>query len=250
MEKFDIYLIRGLAREKAHWGCFVNLLEKQNFVNTVTCLELPGTGQYRKLSSPLSISENAEFLLSHISQGSKHPKVIVAVSMGGMVAIEMLQKNSKQFIKAFVMNTSFSNLSPIYHRLQINGFKQFFKIAKTKSILEKELEVIKMVSRSPDKWEQVSKEWAMVAEKRPMATKNFFRQLVAAARYRIAEKPPQASIVVLGAKGDQMVHWSCSVKLAEYWNLVSYIHPSAGHDICIDDPNWVIEKINQELQTM
>jgi len=208
---------------------------------------LPGAGRYNKLLSPLSISENAEFLLSHIKEESLNQKAIVSVSMGSMVAIEMLRKRPNLFLKAIVINTSFSNLSPFYHRLQLKALKQLFKIGKAKSLLEKELEIVKMVSQSSDKWPKVSQSWAKIAEKRPMRTTNFFRQLIAAGTYRLSKLPPKPPIVVLSSLKDQMVHSSCSEKLAKHWNLMIYRHPTAGHDICIDDPNWVIEKLRKVL---
>ncbi|MEM7647399.1 MAG: alpha/beta hydrolase, partial [Pseudomonadota bacterium] len=204
-------------------------------------------GHFHKLSAPLSIEQNAEFLLSQIDQSSKIPKVIVSVSLGSMIAIEMVQRESKLFEKVFVMNTSFSNLSPIHHRLQLNALKQFYMIAKSKGLLDREKEILAMVSRAREKHLEIAKDWARIAEQRPMKVSNVLRQLAAAARYKLVEERPQTPIVIFNSKGDEMVDSSCSEKLADFWNLPLETHPTAGHDICIDDPDWVIEKIAQNL---
>ncbi len=249
MSPVDIYLIRGLARETAHWGDFFALLESQDFVNSITGLDLLGAGQFYKVAAPLSIQQNAEFLISQIPTGSDVPKVIVSVSLGSMVAIEMAQLRPDLFHKVFVMNTSFSNLSPLYHRLQINAFKQFFMIAKSKTLVEQEKEVLIMVSRERQKHDAIAKEWAEISKLRPMPKANFVRQLTAAARYKLADDPPDVPIVIFNSKGDQMVHPSCSEKLSSYWNLPLETHPTAGHDICTDDPEWVIEHLAKGLSS-
>jgi hypothetical protein len=47
--------------------------------------------------------------------------------------------------------------------------------------------------------------------------------------------------------GDQMVNPECSQQLAEHWNLPLYTHPSAGHDVFIDDPQWVLQIVQEGL---
>ncbi len=247
MQPVDVYLVRGLARETAHWGGFATQLQKLEAVASVTGLDLLGAGRYNKLTSPITIGENCEFLLSQIPEDSERPRVIVSVSLGSMVAVEMAQRAPSMFSKIFVTNTSFANLSPLHHRLQLEAFKRFFNITKSRSLRDRESEVLKMVSRDRSKHEQVVEEWVAIAEKRPMAVKNFVRQLLAAATYRIADEPPDVPIVVLRSMGDQMVDPSCSQKLAEHWSLPMHTHPSSGHDIFIDDPQWVLDRINDNL---
>ncbi len=247
MRPADFYLIRGLARESAHWGSFAKKLEKLDCVGAVIGLDLLGAGQFYKLTSPISIRENAEFLLSQIPKDNNHPKVLLSVSLGSMVAIEMAQLQPHLFAKVFVTNTSFSNLSPIHHRLQLDAFKHFYNIGKAKSLEERELEVLRMVSRNQKHHPEICKKWVEIAEARPMPLKNFFRQLIAAGTYKIADHPPDIPIVVMRSMGDEMVDPSCSQKLANHWNLPIHTHPSSGHDIFIDDPDWVIDVIQSEM---
>ncbi len=247
MQPVDIYLVRGLARETAHWGDFINQLQNLDGVASVTGLDLLGAGRYHKLTSPITIGENSEFLLSQIPMTGDRPRVIISVSLGSMVAVEMAQRAPQMFSQIFVANTSFANLSPLHHRLQLEAFKRFFKISKSRTLQDRESEVLKMVSRDRGKHEKVLAEWVAIAEKRPMALKNFVRQLLAAATYRIADDPPDVPIVVLRSMGDQMVDPSCSQKLAEHWSLPLKTHPSSGHDIFIDDPQWVLDIIKENL---
>lgn len=249
MRPVDIYLIRGLGREAAHWGEFRDLLRQQDFVHQVHCLELPGTGEFYQLTAPLTIQENAEFLLTQISKESQAPKVILAISLGAMVAAEMLQKRSELFEKAYFMNTSFANLSPIHHRLQLYAFRQFLKIGLSKSLVEREGQVLKMVSRDVSKHKKLSQEWAKIFTERPMQLKNFVRQLIAAATYKISPHAPSCPVVVMNSLQDKMVHPNCSERLAKHWNLPLDTHDTSGHDLAIDAPHWIIEVIRKTLSS-
>lgn len=246
MKPVDIYLIRGLAREAAHWGGFTKQLEEQEFVKQVVFLDLPGAGRFHKISSPLQINEYAEFLLSQIPEDSQS-KVVVSISLGSMVAVEMACLKPDVFKKIYVINTSFSNLSPFYHRLQLKALKQFGAIGLARSLQDRERAILKMVSHSTDKWEALSQSFAEVAELRPFKNANLVRQLIAAGTYRIKKEKPRVPIVVFNSLGDEMVSPSCSNKLAAHWSLPLYTHPSAGHDIPIDAPEWLIEKLKETL---
>ncbi len=247
MQPVDIYLIRGLARESIHWGEFANLLKKEKFVNALHFLDLPGAGKFNQLTSPLTIQENAQFLLTQINSSQDIPKVIVSISLGAMVAIEMALTEPQKFKKIYVINSSFSNLSPIYHRLQLKGFKQILRVAGSKNLVRRETEILKMVSRSPNQWPGLMEGFTEAAQKRPFHPINLIRQLFAAARYRIPNEAPFCPIVVMNSLGDEMVHPSCSDQLAKHWGLKQMTHPWAGHDISIDDPEWIIKSISSDL---
>lgn len=246
MKQYDFYLIRGLGREAAHWGEFAKTLQAQDFVSSVTCLDLPGSGKYNKISSPLTIGEYAEFILTQIQPG-KNPKVILSISLGSMVAIEMVRKAPHLFTQLYVMNTSFANLSPLHHRLQIKAFKSLARIILIGDAKKREMEVLKLTSNNSEAWPHMVELWADIAEKRPIAMKNFIRQLLAAGSYRIAKQSPAIPTIVLASGKDRMVDPSCSEKLAQHWNLPIYRNPEAGHDLAIDAPEWLIETVAETL---
>ncbi len=244
----DFVLIRGLARESRHWGDFISSLEKQDYCRSVTCIDLPGFGEFNQISSPLSIEAIADFAYSQIKKNQSERKVLVSVSLGAMVSAELLSRHDHLFMKAFLMNTSFSNLSPFYHRMQLQSLQHFLGAAKAGQDAEKrEAEIVKMISNSPDKLDKISKEWARVFKDKPFSLFNVFRQLLAASRYKIKKEPPKTPIVVLRSLGDRMVNPSCSEEFSQFWNLKLLSHPWAGHDLCIDDESWVLDCIRREL---
>ncbi len=248
MPSADFVLLRGLAREGRHWGDFVTQLESQKFCSSVTCIDFPGFGKFNQLQSPISIEAIADFVATQLESHSSKNRVLLAVSLGAMVGAELVSQREDLFNKVFLMNTSFSNLSPIHHRMQIAAFRRFFQAARAgRDVLKREEEILKMVSNSPEKINEIKKDWAEIFLTRPSKLANIVRQLVAASRYKLSSKAPQTPIVLFNSKGDKMVHPSCSIVFSKHWDLPLYTHPWSGHDLCIDDPEWVIEHIKKEL---
>jgi pimeloyl-ACP methyl ester carboxylesterase len=68
------------------------------------------------------------------------------------------------------------------------------------------------------------------------------RQLWAAARYRAPAQAP-APTLILASRNDALVDPSCSEELARRWRVPVRMHASAGHDLTLDDPDWVVDQI-------
>ena len=164
-----------------------------------------------------------------------------------MIALEMAKKAPDSFQQIYVMNTSLSNLSPVYHRLQLKALRRLVEIVLQKDIRHREIEILKMVSQKPQVWDSLLDDFVEAAEKRPMTVQNVLRQLIAASVYKASEDRPRCPIQVLNSYGDEMVHPSCSEKLAQHWGLPLHSHPTAGHDIAIDAPDWILEILSQTL---
>jgi hypothetical protein len=74
---------------------------------------------------------------------------------------------------------------------------------------------------------------------------NTIRQLLAAASFKVADFRPSIPIQILGASMDRMVSVECSIKISKTWNLPLELHPTGGHDLTVDDPEWVALKIKE-----
>lgn len=73
------------------------------------------------------------------------------------------------------------------------------------------------------------------------------RQLVAAARYCAPTAAPVDLVLLLGSQEDRLVSSQCSQAIAQAWGLPLQLHPWAGHDLPLDDPQWVIDAVLQWL---
>ena len=92
-------------------------------------------------------------------------------------------------------------------------------------------------------------DWVAVRRQRPVSTSNALRQLVAAARYTAPASPPAGGtppsgrFLLLASRQDRLVSSRCSQAIAKAWQVPLRWHPWAGHDLPLDDGQWVIEQV-------
>lgn len=241
MKQRQWVLIRGLGREGEHCAEFMEKLRKADPQAEVKCVELPGTGEHYKLSSPMSIEAIAEFVQMQLKNDPCDERYIIAISLGGMVLTALLQAYPQIARGAVFTNTSFANLSPFYHRLQLEALTHMYRAATAANGEERERAILDMVSNRPDRHNYIQA-WAGIALKRPVSGINFFKQLFAAATYTLSARKPELPMLVLVSAQDRMVKPECSVKFSDFWKLPRESHPTAGHEMWLDDSDWVIEK--------
>ncbi|MCH2534548.1 MAG: alpha/beta hydrolase [Bdellovibrionales bacterium] len=239
-------LLRGLGRQAAHWGEFKSLLEEQEFSDKVVALDLPGFGEQNTEDSPTRIKAITNFIrLNFLKQISSEDKAwtIIGFSLGGMVALDWVNRFPHDFKKIIIINSSAANLSPPWMRLRAEVFKHFLKIIKTRNTKQRETEILKMIcNHDPEAYVE---EWTHLAQKHPYKEINVIKQLGAALSFT-APKTLNISGLVLSSTQDRMVHYSCSKKLSKRFNWPIQLHKSAGHDLTTDDPKWVITEIKQD----
>jgi alpha-beta hydrolase superfamily lysophospholipase len=90
-------------------------------------------------------------------------------------------------------------------------------------------------------------DWARLRAARPVSTSNTLRQLMAAARFRPSMPPPAVPLLVLASGRDALVDSRCSLQLARRLHAEVAVHPSAGHDLTLDDGPWVVAQIGRWL---
>lgn len=238
------YLIRGLIREKAHWGNFTDHLKKCFPDALVTTLDIPGAGVYFESPSPLSIKKMVEEMRRDYLRAKvkNEESILVAISLGGMIAVEWLKANPQDFVRATLINTSFGGISPVYQRLKPTAFKHLLKVFALKG-REKEAHILDLVTNNRSVYNETLDLWESIQKLRPVSVPNTLRQLIAGATFRIGEFHPSIPLQILASTQDRMVNVECSRTIARKWKLPIREHPTGGHDLTVDDPEWVALRI-------
>ena len=178
----NIFLLRGLVREKAHWGKFVQELEEAFPSDNIITPEIQGVGQFVDIISPTNFDAMVEFMrdqyLTQIESGEEC--ILIAMSLGGIIARLWMEKHPQDFSKCILVNTSFKGISHIHERLRPLSILNFFKIFLTPSIEKREKAIIKMVSNNDTNHDEIIKEWIEIQKKRPVKRQNFLNQMKAA----------------------------------------------------------------------
>jgi len=236
-------LLRGLARESRHWDGFPALLEQRLPVgDRVVALDLPGNGRLWREASPWSVERLVDALRTQLlAQGHRPPYVLVALSLGGMVAIEWAVQAREEIDACILLNTSVGRFSPFWRRMQPRCYPVLLRSLLPGPVTARERAVHALTSaRPPD--DAVLRRWVAYARSQPVSAANAVRQLVAAARFRAPAQLPVPALV-LASRGDRLVSPECSRALARAWKLPLREHPTAGHDLPLDDPVWIVEQV-------
>jgi len=234
-------LLRGLARESAHWGDFIPLLKETFPEANITMLDLPGTGCFHKEVSPHTIKAITDAVRRHALDNGylQQPVTILAVSLGAMVAWEWMRRYPDDICGASLINTSFADLSPFYHRLRWQSYRKFAALMMKRNGQIREKAILQLISNRRDQDDQISLAWEKIQNQRPISLKNSLRQIIAAARYHPGDIKPKQPILLINSKGDKLVAPTCSEIIHKKWNLEIHSHPWGGHDLTLDDPAWV-----------
>ena len=241
--------LRGLTRETAHWGTFPAEFQHALPGSSVICLDLPGNGQLHGMASPLSISDMVAYCRRElIRRGQPPPYGLLAMSLGAMVATEWCYVAAGEISGCVLINTSLRAFSPFYRRLQPRNYLLLLKLVLfVKKPADAERLVLRMTSHLADQRAHVINAWVQARARHPVSTANGLRQIVAALRYRARSQPPAVKVLILCSEHDALVHASCSLAIAAHWNCPVQLHPFAGHDLALDDPAWLIERVQQWL---
>lgn len=239
-------MLRGLAREKRHFGDFPSTFERLMPGHRAFPMDLVGFGSRAGATVPLTLAEiveelRARFLAERPSGGERWG--IFAISLGGMVALEWAARHPNDFARVVVANTSAGNTSKVWERFlpavwpKLPGLVLGDPLARERTILG-----ITVNSKSPEEKAEIATRWHAWFEERRPSRRAFFRQILAAARSTLPERiePP---LMVMTSKADRLVSWRCSERIAAKLGARLEVHDEAGHDLSLDAPEWICERI-------
>lgn len=242
-------LLRGLTRCSAHWGNFPQTLAKALPGARVVLLDLPGNGTLHHQTSPTTITALVDFCRAELRrQGIGGPIHLLAMSMGAMVAAQWAHDAPQELAGAVLINTSFRPFSPFFQRLRPRNYAPLLRVALPgASAGVREQTVLRLTSNRPADHASDVVRWQQIRQQHPVSTPNALRQLLAAACFRASMQPPACPVLLLGSAQDGLVNVQCSRAIARHWGAPLALHPSAGHDLPLDDPEWVVDQVRQWL---
>ncbi|HSC67562.1 MAG TPA: alpha/beta hydrolase [Cellvibrio sp.] len=237
-------LLRGLAREAAHWLDFpVRLHEALGGACQLHLIDFPGCGTHLKaaaLTSVEAMTEHARAELVDVLGARHEPVLVVGISMGGMVALDWAQRFPDE-VRGLVLINSSAGDQPVWWRLRPRALPAIL-FAFISGVKSREARVLSIVSNNRADYAQHLNQWLHIQQQRPVTRATIATMLRAAARFR-----PQAQCKVdgllLASEQDRMVSVRASDALARQFGWPIHHHPQAGHDLPLDDPHWVSAKI-------
>lgn len=233
--------LRGLVRESAHWDKFPQQFERSIPGASVILVDLPGNGRHHKIPSPTSLAKVTDFVRAECR--GHGPAFLFSISMGSMVALDWAARYPAEVRGAVLINTSVKGVSPLTQRLRREAWGPLGKLICTASTEARERGILKLTANTAIAGDaEVLKARVRAYEDRPVSRANVFRQLIAAATFDPPREMPKVPLLLLCSEADRLVHPACGEAIARVWKLSRKVHPTAGHDLPLDDPMWTIEK--------
>lgn len=238
-------LLRGLIRGSFHWHKFPEKLAHAFPKDAIHLFDLPGNGLRNTDTSPISIqgfAEDIRFLSRRLD--NIH---VIAISLGGMIAMNWISSHPQEVKHAFIMNTSLGDTGPFYKRLNYWNYPQIVKsFMKDETVIEKL--ILDMTSNNLDVHDQVLEYNIEMARRYPMSRLNFFRQIAAAGKSRFDERLKNyRNLKLMACANDRLVHPDNTFNLGRRLDIQPVVHPWAGHDLTLDDPDFVVDYIKSQI---
>lgn len=234
-------LLRGWTRESAHWGEFPARLAQALPAAKVVCLDLPGTGARHGEAGPARVEALVDDGRARLlAAGHQPPWRLFGLSLGGMVAAAWAAAHADELAGCVLVNTSMRG-APLA-RLRPAAWPALLRIATAGDAATAEAGILRLTSNRPATPERIA-EWAAIRTARPVSRTTAWRQLLAAARFQLPPRPPGLPLLVLCSAQDRLVDPRCSRELATRWQAALAVHPSAGHDLPLDDADWVAARL-------
>lgn len=237
--------LRGLTRESRHWGDFTQQFQQALPSADIILLDTPGNGVLNKAASPLTVLDMVENCRAQLARRLIAPPYhLLAMSLGGMVAVAWAQAYPQEVAAQVLINTSMQPFSPFYQRLRPQNYLALLKLVLSGASAQTwERTTLHISSNRPI--DAVLPVWLALHLERPVSRTNALRQLLAAARFRAATGPFTCPTLVLASEQDRLVSVQCSKTLARNGQCSLRLHATAGHDLTLDDGPWVAAQVRK-----
>lgn len=238
-------LIRGLGRESAHWGDFKDVLINKRSDDRVHYIDLPGTGVHYSTEAIFSTEDTIDFIQSEFSKiyNQNEQWGIISISLGGMISLKWIEMYPKQFSNVVIINSSAANLSFPFKRLNLKTLGILGHAIISKDSVTREKRLLRAISNNPSISEVAANFNANIFNERPMKIKTICSQIYIGLNFK-APRIKKHNMLFLNSLCDRLADPKCSERLAKFYNSKLATHPTAGHDIPLDDPDWVIDQIS------
>jgi len=242
-KKRNWIFLRGLAREARHWGTFVEQFQKAFPQDQIITVDLPGVGENKNEISPKSIHGMMKKVRKKAVQKiDKNEFYLFATSLGGMVALDWMSSYPNEIQKAVIINTS-SRKSPFYQRFRWEIWKDFIVQISQTDLKKREEGILNIISNSPERRKIFLPLWVKLANEQTVPLRAALIQFAAASRFSPPEISLKGKVLFLVSLGDRLVEPRCTMDLAQLTQSSIRKHPWGGHDLTIDDPEWVLNEV-------
>jgi pimeloyl-ACP methyl ester carboxylesterase len=241
----NFVLIRGLNRGNIHWADFPEILLQKIPNAKIEFLEIAGNGTRFNEISPVNAEECLSDLRSKVSFLKNGEKFyLISISLAGMISMLWADRFPNDLNGVVVINSSLGQFSKPWERLNFKNTPRLFPALLSKNTYQKELTILEATSAQPDRIQKFLKPYTEFSDKYPTKFSNLIRQLILANSIKIINTNRLKTLILVGLN-DKFVNPNCSYKISKRFNFKLEENAQSAHDLPLDDPNWLADKIVQ-----
>lgn len=248
------YLMRGLSREHGHWTeDFLGPLRTLFPEARITYVDLPGAGRHYDAKAKWSVKQIAGFLHDEHGEAlAAYPgnNVLVATSLGGMVALEWLNTYPEAFDAAAFASTGLRRVCRGKERVRPAAKWHSVKTALDGDMRSREQKILAINSNYYDGDTAVLNGWYAIQRERPIRQWALIKQGAAGMFYNPRQRKVSVPVLLLGSEADALVHPACVESVGAWMGAPTYLHPTAGHGLPIDEPAWVVDRFGEWFENI
>lgn len=234
-------LVRGLMSEAFHWWDFLPRLQARFPSHHFHTADILGNGPTGHQATPLRVDRNIHALREQVRVPAK--KIILGSSLGGMMALEWAYAHPDEVEAVVLINCSLAS-APFYRRMRPGALAEIFKFSAFARGIERDILGLRLTTGlSRERCIELAEHWAARSKEYPVRPLNFFAQVGLATRVPMRTLPPPVPLLLMASRNDRVVHPECSERIAKAWKLPLILHPHAGHDVSLEDPDWLVTQL-------
>jgi len=174
----------------------------------------------------------------------KGPWRLFGISLGGMVAMQWCGDHPRDFEGVVLGNTSAGDVGMPWERMKPGALGMVLRALLPLDPRSRERSILRVVTSMVPDVERLAEEWAGYHREAPLPRATVARQIAAAVRFR-APARLELPVLVLAGGADALTSPACPRRLAQRYGAPFEEHPRAGHDLALDDPDWVAERLRK-----
>jgi pimeloyl-ACP methyl ester carboxylesterase len=238
MNKKWIFL-RGLSRGNFHWAKFPEVFKHICTDAEIEFLEIPGNGFSSNERSPIAPEKIVQLLKSRSSFCKEGmPFNLCGISLGGMIALKWCELYPENISSVSIINSSLRQCSKLSERLVPQNYSKILQALFMNDAYEQEKRILEITSNKFTETSINLDMFGRLSSLHRVSKINFARQLLLASKIHINHLN-NIPLKVISSENDRLVDSSCSKAIAELFQGQQFTHQTAGHDIALDEPEWL-----------
>jgi pimeloyl-ACP methyl ester carboxylesterase len=242
-------LIGPMARECGLWGeasghLVQHLRSVQPEANLYE-LDLPGTGQLHRERSPSAVLGLVEHLRTRVQEaGLQGPFGLIASSWAASIGTEWTRQYGEEVGALVLISPGMRPFTQVFRAVRWHLWPTVLALVLgRRSPLGRERRLWNTHTQLHRASGPQMQAWRTSRKRYPVRARNGLAHALAVWRYETSRRRPHRQVLLLAGKGDDWLDWRVSAAISRAWGAALRVHPEAGHDLLLDDPQWVARSL-------